>query len=124
MIRFTLENPPQFNLNWWKPTQEEWAGVLLKDQKPFWKDQREPSTGRPWAKRKPPTGDWPILNKTGVMQNTSRIVPHLDGFMVTTTDYGGYHQFGTSKMVARPWMGIPERSLRQLETISWKNILS
>ena len=124
MIKFVLEKPPQFNLDWWKPTQKEWADVLLKDQKPFWRDEKNPSNGRPWEPRKKPTGDWPILNKTGVMQKTARIVPRNDGFMVNTTTYGGFHQFGTSKMVARPWMGIPENSLKQLSGIAWKHILS
>ena len=124
MIKFSVENPPQFNLNWWEPTQEEWAPILLADQKPFWKDERDPDNGRPWQARKPPTGSWPILRKTGVMQDTAEIVPWQRGYMVNTTFYGPFHQFGTSRMVARPWMGIPETSLQKLSGIAWKHILS
>jgi len=124
MIRFTVENPPKFNLNWWEPTQKEWAPELLKEQKPFWHNEQNPSNGRPWRKRKEPTGDWPLLHKTGKMQDTAKILPEGKGFMVSTTDYGPYQQFGTSKMVARPWMGIPEKSMATISSIAWKNILS
>jgi hypothetical protein len=122
MIRLTVEKLPTINLNWWKPTQDEWAPVLLEAQKPFWKDERNPTTGQPWKKRKEPTGSWPILNRTGEMQNTARIVPYNTGFNAVTTNYGPYQQFGTSKMVARPWLGIPETSLVSLGQIAVKNI--
>ena len=124
MISVTVKQKPHFNLNWWDPTQKDWSKVLLEDQKPFWKDERNPSNGTPWEARINPTGDWPILHKTGQMQDTAEIVPYNRGFMVNTTDYGPYQQFGTSKMVARPWMGIPETSMAQLSAISWKHILS
>jgi hypothetical protein len=122
MIKLTVDKPLTINFNWWKPTQDEWAPVLLEMQKPFWKDERNPTTGRPWTKRKEPTGSWPLLRKTGVMQNTAKIVPHNTGFNAITTNYGPYQQFGTSKMVARPWLGIPPASLGRLADIAFKNI--
>lgn len=122
MIRIEIKNRPTINLDWWAPTQKEWAPVLLEMQKPFWKDERNPTTGQPWAKRVPPTGDWPILKKTGFMQDTARILPANDGFKAQTAYYGPFQQFGTSKMVARPWLGIPVQALGRLGDIAFKNI--
>jgi hypothetical protein len=122
MIKLKLQKPLSINFDWWAPTQKEWAPILLEMQKPFWKDERDPTTGRPWAKRVPPTGDWPILRKTGDMQDTAKIVPYNTGFNAITTNYGPYQQFGTSKMVARPWLGIPEKALGRLGDIAFKNI--
>jgi phage gpG-like protein len=58
------------------------------------------------------------------MQDNAKIRPKKDGFEVKTEKYGRYHQFGTSKMPARPWVGIPDKSLKQIVPIAWKNILS
>jgi hypothetical protein len=120
------------NLNWWKPTKTEWTPVLLDDHPSFWRKQVDPTTGRPWqrlsaryaqekAKRFP--GE-PILRATGAMLDSAYIFTRGDQFLVKTTRYGGYHQFGTSKMDARPWMGVPDVSLKQIVPIAWKNILS
>jgi hypothetical protein len=57
------------------------------------------------------------------MQDGAVIQPWRQGFQVKTTSYGAYHQFGTSKMPARPWVGIPDKSLEQIVPIAWKNIL-
>ena len=122
----------EFNLDWWKPTQRQWAPVLLKDHAVPWRQQSDPTTGKPWAVLTPRYAlvklrkypGQPILRATGEMQDTARIVPQDEGFAVQTTSYGKYHQFGTSRMVSRPWMGIPDTSLEKLPAIAWKNILS
>jgi phage gpG-like protein len=66
----------------------------------------------------------PILRVTGAMQDTAVINPKGQGFSVTSMYYGAYNQFGTSKMPARPWVGIPDDSLKKIVPIAWKNILS
>lgn len=58
------------------------------------------------------------------MQDEAEINPSGAGFKVKTTSYGRYHQYGTSKMAARPWMGVPDKSLQKLPPIAWKHILS
>jgi hypothetical protein len=58
------------------------------------------------------------------MQDAAFIYTRGNVFMVKSTHYGAYNQFGTSKMVDRPWMGVPDISLKQIVPISWKNILS
>jgi phage gpG-like protein len=132
MITFKVKNMPSINFNWWAPTQREWAPILLQEQKPFWKDERDPTTGRPWAKLSAGYTAWknkkypgqPILRATGRMQDTAKIVPYQTGFQVNTTPYGAYNQFGTSKMPARPWVGIPPKALASLGAIAFKNIFS
>jgi hypothetical protein len=58
------------------------------------------------------------------MQDSAYIYTRGDKFLVKSTSYGAYNQFGTSKMPARPWMGVPDISLKQIVPIAWKNILS
>jgi hypothetical protein len=58
------------------------------------------------------------------MQDLAYIHTKGNVFYVKSTDYGSYHQNGTSRMVARPWMGVPDISLQQIVPISWRNILS
>ena len=132
LFNFKGKGLKPFNLGWWKPTQEQWAPVLLEDQKLPWRQQSDPTTGRPWQRLTAKYAAWkskrypgePILRATGKMQDSAKILPKGKGFEVKSTRYGGYHQFGTSKMAARPWVGIPDKSLVQLSQISWKNILS
>ena len=131
MIRFNVRNLPRVNLKWWPPTQRQWAPILLEQQKPFWKREREPTMNTPWAKLSPNykiqkdkkyPGE-PILRATGAMQDTAKILPGSNGgFKAETLKYGAYHQFGTRKMPARPWLGIPPSSLASLGVIAIKNI--
>jgi hypothetical protein len=58
------------------------------------------------------------------MQDVAYIYTRGNVFKVKSTPYGKYHQFGTSKMAARPWMGVPDISLKQIVPIAWRNILS
>jgi hypothetical protein len=58
------------------------------------------------------------------MQDAAYIFTKGDVFFAKSTRYGAYNQFGTSRMAARPWMGVPDVSLKQIVPISWRNILS
>jgi len=134
MIRFKVTGNGliPMNLNWWKPTKEEWVPVLMDDHPQFWKQQVDPTYRRPWAQLTPRYAAWknknypgnPILRRTGDMLDVSYIYTRGDKFMVKSTHYGAFNQFGTSKMAARPWMGVPDVSLKQIVPISWRNILS
>ena len=136
MIRFRVDNKGKgltpMNLNWWKPTKEEWVPVLLDDHPQFWKRQVDPTYQRPWQRLTPryadlkakKYGNQPILRATGLMEDIAYIYTRGNRFLVRSTDYGAYQQFGTSKMPARPWMGVPDISLKQIVPISWKHILS
>ena len=121
-----------FNLWWWQPAKEEWGGTLVEDNKPFWKNQTEVN-GRPWkplsakyrAWKERVYGNLPILRLSGNMLNSAEVVTYLrnDKIDVRTTKVGPYHQFGTDTIPARPWFGIPDKSLDRLSEISWKHIL-
>lgn len=134
MIRFRFEKGsfPGMNLRWWGPTRREWAPILANDQKIFWQQESNPDTGRPWARLTPAYQEWkqqhypgePILRQTGRMQDNMQIKVRGNVFSVYGAPYGRYQQFGTSEMVARPWVGVPDNSLKQIVPISWKNILS
>jgi phage gpG-like protein len=120
------------NLKWWPPTQKEWAPILMNEHKVDWRKQSDPTTGRPWASLTPQYAiekakTWPgqpILRASGAMQDGAKIVPSGDGFNAIVRPYGVYHQFGTKKMVARPWLGLPDTALKKLPPIAWKHILS
>lgn len=134
MINFKVQGNglTPMNLNWWKPTKEEWTPVLLDDHPVFWRQQVDPTTGRPWSRLSPRYSNWkaerypgqPILRATGAMLDSSYIFTQGNRFLVRSTWYGAYNQFGTSRMPARPWMGVPDISLKQIVPISWTNILS
>jgi hypothetical protein len=134
MIRFkvTGNGLTPMNLNWWRPTKEEWVPVLLDDHPQFWKQQVDPTYKRPWAQLTPRYARWkgqrypgqPTLRATGLMQDIAHITVRGNVFSVVSTHYGKYQQFGTTKMTARPWMGVPDISLKQIVPIAWKNILS
>jgi phage gpG-like protein len=131
-FRFTGDGLIPMNLNWWRPTKQEWVPVLIDDHPQFWKRQVDPTYQRPWQQLTPRYADYknkkypgqPILKATGLMQEIAHITTRGNVFLVNSTYYGKYNQFGTSKMAARPWMGVPDISLKQIVPIAWKNILS
>jgi phage gpG-like protein len=134
MIRFKVSGDGliPMNLKWWTPTKTQWVPVLLDDQQPFWKRQVDPTYQFPWKSLSPRYAKWkaenypgePILRATGLMQDASYIYTVGNKFKVRSTRYGAFHQFGTSRMSARPWMGVPDTSLQHIVPIAWKNILS
>lgn len=127
MIRFKLDKNglKPFNRNWWKLSREQWAPVLLEENKPYWAAQTD-TEGRPWVKldEDTPDTDGFILKETGEMFNSAVVRPWGRKFLVDSTFYGVIHQFGTRKVPARPWMGVPESSLIRLSNIAVKNILT
>lgn len=63
--------------------------------------------GRPWPRRKPPTGTWPLLQKSGKMIRSFDVQA---GWSIRVRNratskqgrnYAIFHQFGTRKMPAR-----------------------
>lgn len=88
-------------------------------------DSQSTRDGTPWAPRKPPTGDWPILDKTGALKAAAtgtgpghvqevgdrEAMIGVDGSVVV---HGGgvhaapLHQSGTARMPARPFVGASD----------------
>lgn len=125
-----LKGKKLFNENWWSGTREQWLPELLADNRKYWVAQTSPY-GVPW---KPLTrryqlwkyghyGSLPILRLSGRMLDTAEIKSWGNRIFVKAASQGIYHQYGTSKMAARPWMGVPDLSMQRLPGLSWKHIL-
>lgn len=113
-----------FNENWWGSSKIGLADILQQDNEEAWSRERDPQTGMGWAPRKQPTGDWPILRRSGTMQDKVKIRPIGIGLFATkTTNYGPFHMSGTRRMTARPWLGIPMSSIPKMESVVKKAII-
>ena len=125
MIRFRL-TVPVVQENWWDRSKNELVKVLLEDNQEDWKSEQDPQTQNKWAPRKPPTGNWPILRKTGKMQDGTRMRAPAVGIFSARMGafYGTFHMTGTRKMVARPWLGIPNRTMPRMEGIVAERIFA
>lgn len=70
----------------------------------------EPTSRSKWAPRVPPTGGWPLLEKTGKMRASRIVRPILAAIRLSYSSPGEYHQRGTPRMVARrilPVLALP-----------------
>jgi phage gpG-like protein len=66
-------------------------------------EKRAAPDGTKWAPRKPPTGTWPLLERTGRMRRDYHVTATATGIQVTNNrDYAKFHQTGTVYMAARP----------------------
>lgn len=74
-------------------------------------EARAAPSGARWETRKPPTGSWPLLEKSGRMRKEYHVTATAAGVTVTNkVPYAGFHQTGTKNMVARkvlPDAGLP-----------------
>lgn len=119
-------------IKWWNPTRKEWSLVLQESQSEYWQQQTNPFNGQPWkaltqkyaAKKSALYPGAPILRATGAMQDTMTIQSTPKKFHVHGVEYGKYHQFGTKRMSARPWVGVPDHTMGPLADIALKHILS
>lgn len=131
MFSFRFQKKPNlFKKNWWTLTKKEWVAHLWLDNRENWIRQTD-DEGKPWEALSPSYSKWkveeegslPKLRVTGEMLDRSYIVVRGNRFIVKTNDEGVYNQFGTSKMPARPWVGVPLKSLDTLAEIALKNLL-
>lgn len=79
--------------------------------KPYWIQERNTKTGKKWKKRKekPKRKTFhPLLKKTGRMQQSVRFRLVGEEMIAKMEDYGPFHEFGTVKMPARPWVSLSE----------------
>ena len=123
MIKFRL-TLPKVNEKWWLTSKSELTKLVEDYNKENWASQTDPVTGSGWAPRKPPTGGWPILRKSGKMQDSTKF--NSSGPMLftakTSVSYGGFHMSGTSKMPQRRWLGIGPSLTRDMEQVIARNI--
>lgn len=73
-------------------------------------EARAAPDGNAWAPRVPPTGTWPLLERTGRMRKRYHVGATATGVRVENSqDYAKYHQTGTPRMVARPVLPTGDR---------------
>lgn len=79
--------------------------------------------GKPWAALSPSTlrqkKTGAILRETGALAGSVAFMgaSATEARVGAGTEYGVYHQFGTSKMPARPFIGIADRHRDKIEQI-------
>ncbi|ATW62765.1 putative tail completion and stable head joining protein [Synechococcus phage S-CBWM1] len=132
MITFSSKKNFQFNEDWLDSTLTEWATTLEQELRTDWEAERDPTTGARWAPLSKRYQKWkidhygslPKLILSGRLLTTTRVAKVGKQIVVDMPAYGMYHQLGTSKMPSRPFLGIPDRTLKQLATISFRNIFN
>ena len=123
-LKLTL-TMPKFNENWWKSSKKELDQIVERYNRSSWGKQQDPVSGDKWAKRKQPTGGWPLLNKSGKMFDSTKFKSGKDPmtFIARTVDYGKFHQYGTSKMPQRRWLGVGPEVTNEMAEVIAKNIV-
>lgn len=125
MIKFSL-TVPSFNTKWWEDSRDELSKILLEENQEYWDQETDPQTNKKWSPLKPKYAELksrkypraPILRRSGAMLDNTKIIPrNTRGIFAARmgTSYGAYHMRGTSRMVARPWLGIPNTFLPKMQ---------
>lgn len=116
-----LEAAPKKLHDLQKPFTE--AGLYMERQlKTNFARQAAPD-GKPWAQLKPATlrrkKSRAILRETSALMGSVQFesATNTGATVVAGAEYGIYHQFGTRKMAARPFMGFSPAHLPQIEKI-------
>lgn len=87
--------------------------------------ESEEASGAKWAARKR-VYPWPILIKTGHLMRSATTegeAGHIetvgDREVTTGTNvhYAAYHQYGTERMVARPFEAVPDSAVHEMEAL-------
>lgn len=120
-IKFSV---PDVNLDWWESSRGELSRILQRENQRSWESEADPNTGTKWAPRKQPTGNWPLLQRTGAMFDKVKVKPQNEVgiFATKSVSYGPFHMTGTSCMTARPWLGVPDSALSPMATAIAKHI--
>ena len=115
-FRLTL---PKVNERWWESSRKQLQTIVEDYNRENWASQTDPVDGSSWAPRKPPTGGWPLLNRTGKMFGSTKFkTPGKMLFSASVgVNYGGFHMSGTSKMPQRRWLGIGGEVTRRMENV-------
>jgi len=107
-----------------KPFFDRCVKILSESASKTWN-----AGGRPkWIDRKK-SYPWPILEKTGRLRRSMEAMTEGGGAVLrmsmssgdawmekgTSVYYGQHHQFGTSKMVARPFVQLHEEDVEAIE---------
>jgi len=116
VIKFKL-TLPKIEEKWWPKSKAKLTKLVEEYNRENWASQTDPVNGNGWAPRRPPTGGWPILKRSGKMFNSTKF--ESPSKMIFTAkvgvNYGGFHMSGTSKMPKRRWLGIGQELVPKME---------
>lgn len=112
MISFSIKLP-NINQDWLKHSMKEITQVIEEENRSYWSQQKSPLTERKWAPRKEPTGNWPILNKTGNLFQNTKFSPGSSPGSITAS----YPFYGKFHLQNRPWLGVPKTSQSKIAEI-------
>lgn len=124
MIKLTM-TVPKPNLKWWKSSRKELLEMIEEYHEESWTSGQDPVTQKKWEPRKQPTGNHPLLRKTGKMLNSTKFKAdqHPMLFKATTNvSYGKFHQNGTSRMPQRRWLGLGSGFSKKFAKVLRKNL--
>ncbi len=123
MFKMTL-SVPKIDSNWWQKSKKDLTKLVEDYNRETWPKQKDPVTLQPWKPRKAPTGSWPILRKTGLMQDSAKFKAGKSPleFYAKTTNYGPYMQYGTRTVPARRWLGIGQKLLDPMAKVIGQNL--
>ena len=115
---------PKINLRWWMDSKNELTDIVEEYNKRMWPQERSPVNQQKWKPRKKPTGNWPILKKTGLMQDSAKFRAGAQpfDFIAETVYYGPFMQYGTSTVPARTWLGVGRPIYNDMARVIGKNI--
>lgn len=112
-----------FNENFSQDVLEDLKVILLEELRESWRKEQNPD-GRKWEKRK---DDLPhkILNRTGEMQNSLYFsIENNSTLTAHFLERGAYHQYGTTYIPQRKWIGFPESAERKLKESIERNLIN
>lgn len=79
------------------------ASAIHREATACFTGQRDPY-GRAWPARKPPTGTWPLLDKSGAGINSMRVRALSRSVKATLLWHMGFHQGGTRRLPLRRFL--------------------
>ena len=107
----------------WSRFKSEAAAVTKKSLLETYSNETDPY-GAPWAHVADHPGHVQILHDTGALKGSFRINLISEGFKIRVTDRKAtWHQHGTRRMVARPFLparGLPPRIAARLRLLARK----
>ena len=107
----------QFNEGFLGDSKQSLEEAFLAQARERWKDEEDPK-GRNWKARKDPSGSWPILRKTGKLQETAKVFfNERTGFTAKVVPYGVFQNR------VRPLFGVDQQFINTARKILCRKIL-
>ena len=109
---------PDIRLDWFARSKMEVLPIVKQHNQRSWTQRKDPVDGSRWEGNDD-------LQETGSMFRTTMF--HMDNKEIYATvmkAYGKFHQYGTSNIPQRRWLGINGFVVERIGNIFGKNLLS